>query len=50
MEKFFRDVDIPKFYENQAKLCEQDLTGKDLYNSLKSMRSEKSSGNNGLTK
>ena len=33
MEKFFSDVDIPELSENQAKLCEENLTKKDLYNS-----------------
>ena len=50
MKKFFSDVDIPKLFENQVKPCEENLTGKDLYNSLKSMQSDKSSGNDGLTK
>ena len=50
MEKFFSDVDIPKLSENQVKLCEENLTEKDLYNSLKSMQSDKSPGNDGLTK
>ena len=50
MEKFFSDVDIPKLSENQVKLCEENLTEKDLCNSLKSMQSDKSKGNDGLTK
>ena len=50
MEKFFSDVDIPKLSENQAKLCEENLTKKDLYNSFKSMQSNKSPCNDGLTK
>ena len=50
MEHFFSDVDIPKLSENQVKLCEENLTEKDLYNSLKSMQSDKSPGNDGLTK
>ena len=50
MEIFFSDVDIPKLFENQAKLHEENYTEKDLYNSLKSMQSEKSPGNDGLTK
>ena len=37
MERFFSEVDIPKPSENQAKLCEEILTEKDLYNYLKSM-------------
>ena len=39
------DVDIPKLSENQAKLCE-----KVKYNSLKNMQSDKSPGNDELTK
>ena len=50
MGNFFSDVDIPKLSENQVKLCEENLTEKDLYNSLKSMQSDKSPGNDGLTK
>ena len=50
MENFFSDVNIPKLSENQVKLCEENLTEKDLYNSLKSMQSDKSPGNDGLTK
>ena len=50
MENFFSDVDIPKLSENQKKLCEKNLTWKYLYNSLKSMQSDKSPGNDGLTR
>ena len=49
--KFFcSDVGIPKLSENQVTLCEENLTEEDLYNSLKSMQSDKSPGNDGLTK
>ena len=41
---------IPKLSENEAKFCEKDLTEKDLYNSLKSMQSDKSPGNDELAK
>ena len=44
-----RDVDIPKVSENQAKICGEDLTKKDLYKFLKSKQDDKSPGNNGLT-
>ena len=37
MEVFFSYVYIPKLLENQIKLCKDNLTEKDLYNSLKSM-------------
>ena len=50
MEKFSSDVDISKLSQNQAKLCEENLTEKDLYSSLKSMLIDKSPGNDGLTK
>ena len=50
METFFSDVDIPKPSENQVKLCEENLTEKDLYKSLKSMQSDKSPSSDGLTK
>ena len=39
-----------KFSENQAKPWEKNLTEKELNNSLKSMQSDKSPGNDGLTK
>ena len=35
---------------DHVKLCEEDLTKKDLFKSLKSMENDKSSRNNGLTK
>ena len=41
---------IPKISEDKSKLCEEDLTEKDLYDSQKSMRNNKSPGNNDLTK
>ena len=47
MENFFSDVDIPKLSENQVKICEENLTEKDFYNSSKSMQSNKSPGNDG---
>ena len=50
MENFFSDVDIPKLSENQAKLCEENLTKKDLYNSFKSMQSNKSPCNEWINK
>ena len=50
METFFSGVDIPKLSKNQSKLCEENVTAKDLYNSLKSMQSDKSPGNDGSAK
>ena len=46
----FQNVDIPKLSENLAKLCEENLIEKDLHSSLRSMQSDKSPGNDGLTK
>ena len=43
------DADFPKLSENQVNLCEKNLTERDLYNSLKSMQSDKSLGKDGLT-
>ena len=50
MTIFFSDVDIAKLTKNQVKLCEDHLTEKDLHNYFKSMQSDKSPGNDGLTK
>ena len=50
MENCFSDVDILKLSEYQVKLCEENLTEKYLYNPLKNMQSNKSPGNDGLTK
>ena len=50
MKIFFSNVDIPKISENQAKFCTENLTEKILYSFLKSMQSEKSPGNDGVTK
>ena len=47
IENVFSDVDVTKLSENQAKICEEDLTKKD---SLKTMQNDKPPGNNGLTK
>ena len=46
-ENFFSADDTPKLSENQVKLCEENLIKKDLCNSLKSMQSDKSPGNDG---
>ena len=50
IENFLRHFNIPKLLENKSKLCEEDLTKKDLYNSLKSMQNDKCPGTDGLTK
>ena len=49
-EDFLNVIDVQKLSENQVKLCEEDLTKKDLYKSLRSMQNAKSPGNDGLTK
>ena len=43
-------LNIAKLSQDKIKLCEEDLTEKDLYDSLKSMQNNKSLGNNGLPK
>ena len=50
IKNFLRHLNIPKLSEDKSKLCEEDLTEKDLYDSQKSMRNSKSPGNNDLTK
>ena len=49
IKSFLSHVNIPKFSEDNEKLWEEDLTKKDLYDSLKSMQNDKSLGNDGLT-
>ena len=50
IKDFLNVIDVSKLSEDQVKLCEEELTEKDLYNSLRSMQNDKSSGNDGLTK
>ena len=50
IKDFSNVMDISKLFEYQVKLCEEDLTEKDLYKSLKSMQNGKSPENDGLTK
>ena len=45
---FFSHINIAKLFEDNPKLCDEDLTKKDLYDSLKSMQNDKSPGNNGF--
>ena len=47
---FLRHLNIPKLPEDKSKLCEEDLTEKDLCDSMKSMQKGKSPSNEGLTK
>ena len=46
-KRFLNFIDVQKLSEDQIKLCEEDLTKKDLYKSLKSMQNDKSPGNDG---
>ena len=50
IKDFLNVIDVPKLYEDQVKLCEEDLTEKYLYKSLRSMQNEKYPGSDGLTK
>ena len=46
---FLNALDIPKLSADQIILCDIELTGKDLHDSMKSMENNKSPGNDGLT-
>ena len=51
IKSFFSHINTPtKLSEDKAKLCEEDLTENDLYDSLKRRENEKSAVNNGLRK
>ena len=50
IKDFLNVIDVPKHSEDQVKLFEGDLIEKDLCKSLKSMQSDKSPGNDSLTK
>ena len=50
IKSFLSHINIPKLSEDKRKLCEEDLTEKDLCDSLKSMQNDKSPGNDELTK
>ena len=50
IENFLSHINISKPSEDKAKLCEEDLTKKVLYDSLKSMQNDKFPGIDGLTK
>ena len=49
IKSFLSHINIPKFSEDKAKLCEEDLTEKDLCDSLKCTQNDKSPGKDGLT-
>ena len=50
IKDFLNAIAVPKLFEDQVKLCEEHLTERDLYKSLRSMKNNKSLGNDGLTK
>ena len=50
IKSFLSHINIPKLSEDKAKLFDDDLTERDLYDSLKSIKNDKSPGNDGLTK
>ena len=50
IKRFLSHVNIPKLSEDKAKVYQEDLTEKDLYDSLKSMQNDNSPSNNWLTK
>ena len=47
---FLNDITVPSFTTEQSLSCEGNLTEKEIYNSLISFESNKSPGNDGLTK
>ena len=47
---FLDTVQIPKLFDDECLLCERELTESELYNALKKMTNNKSSGKHGLTK
>ena len=50
IESFLMHLNIAKLSQDKINLCGEDLTEKDLYDSLKSMQNNKSQGNDGLPK
>ena len=50
INNFLNTREIPKLSTYQIILCDIELTEKDLYDSMKSMKIDKSPGNDGLTK
>ena len=47
---FLNSLDIPKLSTNQIILCDKELTEKDFCDSMRSMKNDKSPGNDDLTK
>ena len=50
IKSFLSHINIPKLSKDNAKLCKENLTKKDLHDSLKHIHNNRSPGNNGLTK
>ena len=50
LKKFLNDLSIPPLSETQKQICEDELTEKDIYESMISFDNNKSPGNDGLTK
>ena len=50
ISEFLKDIPIPLLTEEQKKICEDELTEKEIHQSLTSMENNKSPGNDGLTK
>ena len=50
LNNFLSDLSIPSLSETQKQICEEELTEKDIYESMISFDNNKSPGNDGLTK
>ena len=50
LNNFLNDLSIPSLSETQKQICEEELTEKDIYESMISFDNNKSPGNDGLTK
>ena len=50
LNNFLNDLSIPSLSETQKQICEEELTEKDIYESMIGFDNNKSPGNNGLTK
>ena len=48
--EFLKNIPVQSFTEQQKKICEGELTEKEIYQSTISMENNKSPGNDGLTK
>ena len=50
LNNFLNDLSIPSLSETQKQICEEELTEKDIYESMIGFDNNKSPGNDGLTK